>query len=184
VPAARRSGSVSWSFDSRGNHLNSSGGGADFVAAWRKVVTVFRDQGVTNADCLWIMTAYSFKPRDRRRAIDRYPGETYLDHIGADAYNWHNFRPGTSTPWNSLEQLLNPMRQFAQGRAIKGLMVPEWASTEDPAQPKPQGAVAHRRPRPVQEARPGGVQGRPGQQDLQVPERNPPGSARGPQPGG
>ena len=115
--------------------LNSSGQGADFIAAWRKVVTVFRGQGVTNADYLWIMTAYSFKARDRRRAVDWYPGEAYIDYMGADAYNWYNCRPGTSNPWNSLEQLLNPMRLFAQGRTIKGLMVPEWASTEDSAQP-------------------------------------------------
>jgi hypothetical protein len=115
--------------------LNSSGGGADFIAAWRKVVTVFRGQGVTNADYLWIMTAYSFKAKDRRRAVDWYPGEAYIDYMGADAYNWYNCRPGTSNPWNSLEQLLNPMRLFAQGKAIKGLMVPEWASTEDSAQP-------------------------------------------------
>lgn len=120
--------------------LNSSGGGADFIAAWRKVVTVFRERGVTNADYLWIMTAYSFKAKDRRRAVDWYPGEAYLDYIGADAYNWYNCRPGTSNPWNSLEQLVNPMRLFAQGKAIKGIMIPEWASTEDPAQPnrKPQ----------------------------------------------
>jgi hypothetical protein len=32
--------------------LNTSGSGADFIAAWRKVVTVFRQQGVTNADYL------------------------------------------------------------------------------------------------------------------------------------
>jgi hypothetical protein len=115
--------------------LNSSGQGPDFIAAWRKVVTVFRGQGVTNADYLWIMTAYSFKARDRRRAVDWYPGEAYIDYMGADAYNWYNCRPGTSNPWNSLEQLLNPMRLFAQGRTIKGLMVPEWASTEDSAQP-------------------------------------------------
>ena len=115
--------------------LNSSGQGADFIAAWRRVVTVFRGQGVTNADYLWIMTAYSFKARDRRRAVDWYPGEAYIDYMGADAYNWYNCRPGTSNPWNSLEQLLNPMRLFAQGRTIKGLMVPEWASTEDSAQP-------------------------------------------------
>jgi hypothetical protein len=115
--------------------LNSSGQGADFIAAWRKVVTVFRGQGVTNADYLWIMTAYSFKARDRRRAVDWYPGEAYIDYMGADAYNWYNCRPGTSNPWNSLEQLLNPMRLFAQGKTIKGLMVPEWASTEDSAQP-------------------------------------------------
>jgi len=115
--------------------LNSSGQGADFIAAWRKMVTVLRGQGVTNADYLWIMTAYSFKARDRRRAVDWYPGEAYIDYMGADAYNWYNCRPGTSNPWNSLEQLLNPMRLFAQGKTIKGLMVPEWASTEDGAQP-------------------------------------------------
>jgi hypothetical protein len=115
--------------------LNSSGQGPDFIAAWRKVVTVFRGQGVTNADYLWIMTAYSFKARDRRRAVDWYPGAAYIDYMGADAYNWYNCRPGTSNPWNSLEQLLNPMRLFAQGKTIKGLMVPEWASTEDSAQP-------------------------------------------------
>jgi hypothetical protein len=116
--------------------LNSSGDGADFIAAWRKVISVFRAQGVTNADYVWIMTAFSFKAQDRRRAIDWYPGEAYLDYVGADAYNWYTCRPGTKNPWNSLESLLNPMRLFAQGKTIKGLMVPEWASTEDPAQPK------------------------------------------------
>ena len=115
--------------------LNSSGNGADFIAAWRKVITVFRQRGVTNADYLWIMTAFSFKAKDRRRAVDWYPGEAYLDYIGADAYNWYDCRPGTSNPWNSLESLVNPMRLFAQGKTIKGIMIPEWASTEDPAQP-------------------------------------------------
>ncbi len=76
-----------------------------------------------------------FKAKDRPRAVDWYPGDAYLDPIGADAYNWYNCRPGTSNPWNSLEQLVNPMRLFAQGKAIKGILVPEWASTEDPAQP-------------------------------------------------
>jgi len=115
--------------------LNNSGSGADFIAAWRKVITVFREQGVTNADYLWIMTAFSFKAQDRRRAIDWFPGDAYIDYMGADAYNWYNCRPGTNNPWNSLEKLLNPMRLFAQGHTIKGLMVPEYASTEDPAQP-------------------------------------------------
>ena len=108
---------------------------ADFVAAWRKVVGVFRAQGVANADYLWTMTAFSFKARDRRRAADWYPGDAWVDYIGADAYNWFTCRPGINNPWNSLESLLNPMRLFAQGRPLKGLFVPEWASTEDPAQP-------------------------------------------------
>jgi glycosyl hydrolase family 26 len=113
--------------------LNSSGQGADFIAAWRRVITVFRQQGVSNADYLWIMTGYSFKVQDRRRAVDWYPGDAYIDYMGADAYNWYTCRPGTNNKWTSLESLLNPMRLFAQGKAIKGLMVPEYASTEDPA---------------------------------------------------
>ena len=34
-----------------------------------------------------------------------------------------------------MEQLVNPMRLCGQGKPIKGIMIPEWASTEDPAQP-------------------------------------------------
>jgi hypothetical protein len=128
--------------------------GADFIAAWRKVITVFRGRGVTNADYLWIMTAFSFKAKDRRRAVDWYPGEADLDYIGADAYNWHNCRPGTSNPWNSLEQLVNPMRLFAQGKTIKGIMIPEWASTEDRPSPtaRPSGSAT---PAPVRRLQPG-----------------------------
>ena len=96
--------------------LNSSGTGADFIAAWRKVVTVFRERGVTNAKFNWIMTDYSFWVQDRREASLWYPGEAYLDYSGADAYNWYNCRPGTSNPWNSVEQLVNPMRLFARAR--------------------------------------------------------------------
>ena len=36
------------------------------------MVTVFRERGVTNADYLWIMTAYSFKAKDR--ALFKKPG--------------------------------------------------------------------------------------------------------------
>jgi hypothetical protein len=72
----------------------------------------------------------------------------YLDYIGADAYNWYNCRPGTSNLWSSMEQLVNPMRLFAQGKTIKGIMIPEWASTEDPAQPRPQGPSGSATPAP------------------------------------
>ena len=32
----------------------------EFIAAWRKIITLFRDQNVTNATYLWIMTGWSF----------------------------------------------------------------------------------------------------------------------------
>ena len=95
------------------------------------MITVFRERGVTNADYLWIMTAFSFKAKDRRRAVDGYPARPTSTTSAPTPTTGNNRRPGTSNPWNSVEQLVNPMRLFAQGKTIKGIMIPEWASTED-----------------------------------------------------
>ena len=52
-----------------------AGTAADFIDAWRKMVTVFRAQGVTNAEYTWIMTDYAFwrtdggAPRSGTRAM-------------------------------------------------------------------------------------------------------------------
>jgi hypothetical protein len=112
-----------------------NGTASDYIAAWRKVVSVFREQGVTNAQYVWTMTDYSFWVTDRRKASLWYPGDAYVDHLGADAYNWYNCRPGVNNPWKSLQQILDPFRRFGQAHPGKGLMLPEWASTEDPASP-------------------------------------------------
>jgi hypothetical protein len=117
----------------------SNGTASDFIAAWRKVITVLREQGVTNAEYVWTMTDYSFWVQDRRRASLWYPGDAYVDHLGADAYNWYRCRQGVNTPWWSLQQIIEPFRQFGQAHPTKGLMLPEWASTEDPAQPGRKG---------------------------------------------
>ncbi len=112
-----------------------NGNNLDFIAAWRKVVTVFRAQGVTNAKYVWIMTDYAFWIGDRRKASNWYPGDTYLDHIGADAYNWYTCRPGIINAWKSLQQIIDPLRKFGLTHPTKGLMLPEWASTEDHSLP-------------------------------------------------
>jgi Glycosyl hydrolase family 26 len=87
------------------------------------------------------MTDYSFwvSTSDRRRASRWYPGDAYIDHLGADAYNWYTCRPGVNTAWKSLQQIIEPFRQFGQAHPSNGLTLPEWASTEDPAQPVRKG---------------------------------------------
>jgi Glycosyl hydrolase family 26 len=113
----------------------NNGTATDFIAAWRKVVTTFRGRGVTNAEYVWTMTDYSFSVNDRRKASLWYPGDAYVDHLGADAYNWYTCRPGINSAWKSLQQIIDPFRRFGLAHPGKGLMLPEWASTEDPAQP-------------------------------------------------
>jgi hypothetical protein len=110
---------------------------ADFIAAWRTFRGVFEARGVTNAKFIWIMTDYSFfaAKTDRRWAPNWYPGDAYLDAIGADAYNWFTCRSEYKSPWKSLEQIIAPLRDFGLQHPDKEMWLAEWASVEDPAVP-------------------------------------------------
>jgi hypothetical protein len=113
----------------------ANGTATDFKDAWRKVVTVFRERGVTNATYLWTMTDYSFWVKDRREASLWYPGDAYVDAMGADAYNWYDCRAGIFNNWKSLEQIIEPFRRFGLDHPDKELLLPEWGGYEDPATP-------------------------------------------------
>ncbi|MBM3673612.1 MAG: hypothetical protein FJW88_01470 [Actinobacteria bacterium] len=91
------------------------GTATEFQNAWRRVVTIFGEQGVTNAKFLWIMTDYSFwvSTSDRRYAPKWFPGASWVDAIGADSYNWYTCRPSSPNAWKSLQQIVDPLRRFA-----------------------------------------------------------------------
>jgi beta-mannanase len=104
------------------------GSAAEFVAAWRRVVTIFRQQGANNVEWTWQMTAWAFraKPSDARHAARWYPGDAYVDNIGADAYNWYNCGHGNGK-WNELKFLGDPVLAFARQHGKKASF-PEFAS--------------------------------------------------------
>jgi hypothetical protein len=108
----------------------SMGGPADFIAAWRRLVTTYRAAGVTNARYVWTMTDWAFG----RGAYSYYPGDAYVDDIAADVYNWYTCR-GQGGPWKSLAELIEPQRRFGLRHPQQGLMLLEWGSVEDPARP-------------------------------------------------
>ena len=109
------------------------GTASEYIAAWQKWVSIFRAQRATNVKYLWITTAFAYKvaPTDRRQAIKWYPGDAWVDGIGADAYNWYHC-PGFNNPWNSLASLLSGHRTFVQSHPGKEVWVPE-CSVVDPA---------------------------------------------------
>lgn len=127
---------VQFSFNHEPEATDSAGNGtaAAYIAAWRKVVSVFRARGVTNATYQWIMTANAFRVAsgDRRYAQKWYPGDAYLDAIGADVYNDYTCRSDSSSPWYSLTSEIERFRQFGAARPTKQLWLAEWASTDDP----------------------------------------------------
>ncbi|GAA2030697.1 glycosyl hydrolase [Pseudokineococcus marinus] len=107
---------------------------AEFAAAWRKLVSVYRAEGVRNAEYVWVMTAWGFLRKDDRRAELFYPGDSYVDGIAADAYNWYRCRSSTGK-WTSLRSVIEGQRKFGLKHPGKDLMLWEFGSVEDPAQP-------------------------------------------------
>ena len=106
------------------------GSGAQFAAAWRAFVTVMRASGVTNAKYLPIFTGYAFKATDDRSVDSYYPGDAYVDAVGADLYNWAGCR---SQPWTEMSSLVAAFRAWGAKHPTKALVIGEYGSVEDPA---------------------------------------------------
>jgi hypothetical protein len=117
----------------------SNGTDAQFKAAWKKVYDIFHGLpgGVPNVKFIWIMTDYAFTvgPEDSAYAANWYPGDEYVEAMGADPYNWYDCRPDNPAPWRSLEQLIRPFRDFGAQHPQEELWLTEWGSVEDSAQP-------------------------------------------------
>ncbi|MDX6300559.1 MAG: hypothetical protein QOF53_1773 [Nocardioidaceae bacterium] len=104
------------------------GTASDFIAAYRHVVDIFRAQGVHNVEYTWQMTSWAFatKPSASNYAAKWYPGDSYVDNVGTDPYNWVNCGPG-SGKWQSLQFVMDPSLKFARAHHKK-VVVAEWAS--------------------------------------------------------
>ncbi len=115
---------------------------ADYIAAWRKVITTFRERGVTNAKFLWIMAGWSYQvpASDRRQAIKWYPGDSYVDALGSDEYNDFTCRTDSDAPWKSLASEIEPFRKFGLAHPTEEMWLPEYGSFEDPDVPGRKGA--------------------------------------------
>ena len=101
---------------------------ADFIAAWRRVHTIFDQQGANNVEWTLQMTAYAFKVKSGdARSINRwYPGDAWVDNVGGDAYNWSTCGEG-SGKYNELSTLGAPVLAFARAHG-KAASFPEFAS--------------------------------------------------------
>jgi hypothetical protein len=118
-----------------GGNPSVMGTKADFIDAYRRIVTVFRNNGVTNARFTWIITGYTFGRTDANGPWSWYPGDDYVDVIGADDYNWFGCRPGVPTAWRSFAQIFEPVRAFGAAHPDKTIVIAEWGSVEDGNEP-------------------------------------------------
>jgi|GEM_PF-1020485 len=104
------------------------GTAAQYVAAFQHYVQKFRDLGVTNVSFVVNLMAVTFN----NGTADRwYPGDDYVDWIGADGYNWFNCH---GVGWLSFNDVFSNFHTFGVAHG-KPLMLPEWGTPEDPGMP-------------------------------------------------
>lgn len=104
------------------------GNAANYKAAYRRVVTIFRNHGARNVTFTWQMTAWAFRAPSKSRvaAAKWYPGNAYVDNVGADAYNWFTCGEGRGR-WVSINTLVDPVLKFARAHN-KTVSLPEFGA--------------------------------------------------------
>lgn len=104
---------------------------AQYRAAYQHYVDVFRSRGASNVVFVWILMAGSFSG-SHSKAESYYPGDSYVDWIGADGYNWYGAKRGKQ--WRSFADTFSNFRKFGDSRG-KPLMIAEFATLEDQKDP-------------------------------------------------
>lgn len=108
------------------------GSNTEFIAAFKRVQTIFRNRGVDNVEYTWNMTSNAFRvpSTDDRYAPKWYPGDAYVDNVATAGYNWYNCGEGKGN-WESLESRASAPLAFAK-RHGKPYVLAEFASQRDP----------------------------------------------------
>jgi hypothetical protein len=116
------------------NDVAQNGTPADYVAAWRHFVTVFRQHHADNVKFTWILMASSFNGANAQ-ASAFYPGDDYIDWVAADGYNFYGCSGRKNEAWRSFADAFSGFRAWAAQHPTKPILIAETGSQEDPAQP-------------------------------------------------
>lgn len=98
---------------------------ADFVAAWRRVHDIFREEGATNVRWVWSPNVADANSTPYNLI---YPGDAYVDWVGVVGYNW-----GASYSWSgwvTFAALFGPSYAQLVTLTQKPLMITEVGSSE------------------------------------------------------
>ena len=68
---------------------------------------------------------------------DWYPGDSYVDVMGVDAYNWYQCLGG-NVPWTSFQDTVSGFHDFGVAHG-KPMIIAEWGSDEDSLDPARKG---------------------------------------------
>jgi hypothetical protein len=111
--------------------VGTNGTASQYVAAYRHIHDEFARLGVTNV--IWVFTTEAWSAH-WNLDLSLYPGSSYVDWIGFDAYN---FASCHSEAWRSFSQTVSPMYNFymQNGMSNKPFIIPEYGTAPDTSDP-------------------------------------------------
>jgi beta-mannanase len=99
---------------------------ADYIAAWRHVVSIFRADGASNTEFVWAPNI-----DDGGIPFTQYfPGDEWVDDVGLDGYNWGSAFASTGHSWLSLGDTFASSYATLTQLSSKPVMLTETASAE------------------------------------------------------
>jgi hypothetical protein len=97
-----------------------------YVAAWRRIHGIFREERATNAVWVWCPNGESVPGEPWNHWRNYYPGDRYVDWVGIDMFNWGSRRSWSS--WRSFASLFAPV--YSDYARRKPIMIAETGSVE------------------------------------------------------
>jgi len=111
-----------WSLGSVNNSSHHVASHEQWVAAWRRIVGIYRSAGATNVYFIWCPNAEDEPSTDKLEMY--WPGSEWVDVLGFDTYNW-------GTPWRSHYDIFTDAYQRVTTLdPVKPVWVCEMASSE------------------------------------------------------
>jgi beta-mannanase len=98
----------------------------EFRGAWKRIHGIFQQEGATNVR--WVWSPY-INCSGCSSFSSVYPGNSYVDWVALDGYNWGTTLSGSS--WQSMAQVFGPSYDAVTALApTKPFMIPEVSSAE------------------------------------------------------
>lgn len=100
----------------------------DYKSAYIRIFEAFRNEDVKNIDFVWSVNSESL-PGESISVIDNYyPGNTYVDLVGIDGFNYGTSQSWSS--WRSFSSIFSPSYNYIISKYQKPVIISETASGE------------------------------------------------------
>jgi hypothetical protein len=112
---------------------NNNNSPAMFCAMWKHVVSLFREQGASNAKWVWspnilFLDNWNDERSQERDLMTLYPGDAWVDWVGVSVYN-----DGAKSPWRSFRALFDTSYRLLSQISTRPMMIAEMGVTEQGA---------------------------------------------------